>query len=143
MDQETNQEKKQEPTSNDSPDKEDLSKKLRQKLKTQRLQRQSSDSQRTFLEKAKVPENMMDKAMSMLKQKTPNAALLQNMMSQLGALQSTTGQDSKMKAPNLDMESVLDDMKNSPLDMKSAMQALKHIKSNKSGKMKAPTVDID
>jgi ribosomal protein L16 Arg81 hydroxylase len=87
-------------SSNQAPSKEDLSKKLRQKMKTQRLQRQSNDVQRSFLEKAKVPENMMDKALQALKQKTPHAGMLQQMITQMAALQSQVAP--QMRPPTVD-----------------------------------------
>ena len=91
---------KMENQSTQAPSKEELSKKLRQKMKTQRLQRQSNDVQRSFLEKAKVPENMMDKALQALKQNTPHAGMLQQMLTQMASLQSQVAP--QMRPPAVD-----------------------------------------
>jgi hypothetical protein len=84
------------------PTREELRKKLLQKTKTQQLQRQSTDAQRTFLEKAKIPENMMDKALQVLKTKS-NPQML-NMMTQMASLQQSIQPSSQMKSPTVDLK---------------------------------------
>jgi hypothetical protein len=85
----------------ESNSKEELRKKLRQKTNTQKLQRQSTEAQRTFLEKAKIPENMMDKALQALKSTNPQMV---NMMTQMASLQQSIQPTSQMKPPQVDLK---------------------------------------
>ena len=81
--------------------KENLKDKLRQKMKTQKMQRNSTVAQRTLLKQANIPENMMDNAMNALRQKNANpyTNALQTMMSQLASMPK----EKKMKAPNVEL----------------------------------------
>jgi hypothetical protein len=80
--------------------KEALSKKLRMKMKTQQMQRNNKDAQRSLLKEANVPENLMDNAMNALRQtkSNPYTNVLQNMLTQLSSLPK----QKKMKAPTVD-----------------------------------------
>jgi len=118
---------KLDPTLEPNQTKEDLSKKLRQKMKTQRMQRNTKDAQRAILKDANVPENMMDKAMNILQQKNSNpySNILQTMMSQL----SSMPKQKKMKAPTVDAAIKV----TKPTENKS---------NSDESKMNAPNVDL-
>lgn len=60
-----------------------LSEKLRQKVNTQRMQRNNSSAKRSYLEKNKVPSELMDQCMNMMKNKGPNGATLQQLLQQV------------------------------------------------------------
>ena len=65
----------------------ELKKKLREKVNQSKLKRSTTDSKRSFLEKAKVPENMMEQCMKAMNH-TTGANVLQ-MMNQLQKLKPT------------------------------------------------------
>lgn len=81
--------------------KDDLKDRLRQKMKTQKMQRNNNNAQRSILKQANIPENLMDNAMNALRQKNTNPLTnaLQTMMSQL----ATMPKEKKMKAPNVEL----------------------------------------
>jgi hypothetical protein len=54
--------------------------KLKQRMHAERLKRNTGMAQRTFLEKKKVPTDLIDNCMAQIKQKKPLAQALQQMM---------------------------------------------------------------
>ena len=69
----------------------DLRTNLKQKLKAERLKRSSAQTQRTFLEKSKVPAELVDNCMSQLKNKN-SAQHITSLLSQIKNLSKQLNQ---------------------------------------------------
>ena len=77
--------------------KEDLSKKLKQKMSAQRLKRSSTVQKKTFLEKQHIPTEMMDKCITAMNhQSAPN---LIQLMSQISTMANQQGPAQARMAP--------------------------------------------
>jgi len=71
--------------------------KLKQKLKAERMKRSSADSQRAFLEKKKVPADLVDTCMDQLQNKSKAKPSLQTIQSLLGKISTMVAEAKEAK----------------------------------------------
>lgn len=80
-----------------SPSEDSARSKLKQKMKAERLKRSSADAQRSFLEKKKVPNELIDTCMNQLKHKANPT--IQNVQMLLNTIQTLVKKDTKQETP--------------------------------------------
>lgn len=72
--------------------------KLKQKMNAERLKRSSSDAQRLFLEKNKVPKDLVDTCMNQINHKAkPSLQTVQNLLTNIQNLVSKSKEEQKLE----------------------------------------------